>query len=85
MFGWRDKIVDDAIPTAACYRLKLPMTPENGDRCEEPYEEKSTQFIRVATAYGICGATYVNQSDIIIKAPAASPQELVSGTACQIQ
>lgn len=44
-------------PIAACYRMKSPL-PSNEDSCDK-YTSTSTQWIRVQTAYGLCGATYV--------------------------
>jgi hypothetical protein len=84
-FGWRDKVVDGAVPTATCYKLKLPLSPDTQDNCDDGYEEKTTQFIRVGTVYGICGATFQNQSGMIMHSPVNAPYELVDRSACTIQ
>jgi hypothetical protein len=68
MFGWRDKVTSGAtpVPMTACYRLRLPLQEDESDVCEEPYTDTTTQFIRVATAYGICGATYIVANSSIV-------------------
>jgi hypothetical protein len=55
--GWKDYFVDRK-PVAPCYRLTIPLQAGSSDTCEERYNTPTTQFIRVQTAYGACGATY---------------------------
>ncbi len=58
--GWRDKKVGEA-PVATCYKMTLPFAgSRNDESCEESYSGTSTSFIRVQTAYGLCGATYLS-------------------------
>ena len=54
--GWADYLNSDN-PVAPCYKLNLPFAPGAGDECETAYSSLSTQFVRVATVFGICGAT----------------------------
>jgi hypothetical protein len=54
--GWSDYLQGDA-PYAPCYRLNLPFAAGAGDTCDQTYSNLTTQFIRVATVYGLCGAT----------------------------
>lgn len=54
--GWADYLEGNS-PVFPCYRLNLPLAAASGDECAEPYTEPTTQFIRVGTVYGICGAT----------------------------
>ena len=54
--GWSDYLNSDN-PIAPCFKLNLPFAPGAGDTCEASYTSQTTQFVRVATVYGICGAT----------------------------
>lgn len=54
--GWSDYLQGEA-PYAPCYKLNLPFAAAAGDTCDQTYSNVTTQFIRVATVYGICGAT----------------------------
>lgn len=49
---------------ATCFKFEVPLGESEGDDCESAYSERTTQYIRVATAYGICGATYNNGGNI---------------------
>lgn len=55
--GWADYLENEQFPVYPCYRLNLPFAAAAGDRCEQPYSTRSTQFIRVGTVYGACGAS----------------------------
>ena len=59
--GWSD-FLDNEQPVYPCYKLNLPFSSAAGDTCEDTYSNgsgglPSTQFIRVGTVYGACGAT----------------------------
>jgi hypothetical protein len=56
--GWADHFVGK-LPVMPCYKVSIPL-PSNGveEDCEKDYDSESTQYIRVGTAYGICGATF---------------------------
>lgn len=58
-FGWADSLQGD-VPVATCYKLSVPMA-NNQEQCEDAYTDPTTQYIRVGTAYGICGATYLTK------------------------
>lgn len=55
--GWKDYFVSQK-PVAPCYRLTIPLQAASSDTCEDKYSSPTTQYIRVQTAYGACGATY---------------------------
>ena len=55
--GWADYL-ENSTPFQPCYRLNLPFAPAAGDACDQTYSNVTTQFIRVATVYGVCGATF---------------------------
>lgn len=56
-YGWMEKL-DGRTPVAPCFKFNLLLGEDEEDECEESYSEPTTQFIRVMTAYGVCGATY---------------------------
>ena len=55
--GWMDEMQADN-PISPCYRVSIPMADNTPEQCSQPYTKDTTQYIRVGTAYGICGATY---------------------------
>lgn len=55
--GWMDEMQSDN-PVAPCYRVSIPMLNDASEKCDQPYSKETTQFIRVGTVYGICGASY---------------------------
>lgn len=55
---WGERQIGET-PVAACYKFSLPLGELQGDDCENTYDSRSTQYIRVGTVYGICGASYV--------------------------
>ena len=71
IMGWSIKLDGGATPVAACFKFALPLGESVDAECEEAYEGESTQFIRVQTVYGVCGATYNNSNGEIISYPRA--------------
>jgi hypothetical protein len=55
--GWKEFFVDDN-PMAPCYKVSIPLRGRSSDTCDEEYTEQDSLFMRVATVYGVCGATY---------------------------
>ena len=55
--GWMNEMQSDN-PVAPCYRVSIPMLSNASEQCDQPYSQETTQYIRVGTAYGICGATF---------------------------
>jgi len=68
IMGWSEKLLDNQ-PVAPCYKLNLPFAEKEEDSCDDAYKETATQFIRVKTVYGVCGATYVNLDNYSIPYP----------------
>ncbi len=56
--GWADYLEGGRDPIMPCYEITIPFVQSGNDSCELPYSTPSTQFIRVGTVYGICGATF---------------------------
>lgn len=66
--GWRDYFIDNK-PVAPCYKLTVPLQAASSDKCEERYTTTTTQFIRVQTVYGVCGATYSKVNSDVVAVP----------------
>ncbi len=88
--GWREKLVGDQ-PMHPCYRVSIPVAAAANDTCEEEYtsneDKPSTQFMRVGTVYGFCGATYVRANNLIFHVPHRadlSYTELLERDSCTI-
>jgi hypothetical protein len=77
--GWADQVQGDA-PFMPCYRITVPLANSNGDSCDASYSNEKTQFIRVATVFGVCGGTYGNNSGTLFIFPDldGSPFETVT-------
>ena len=58
--GWRER-AENNNALAPCYRIKTFLGNALDEECEERSGD-STFFIRVKTAYGICGTTYTINS-----------------------
>lgn len=68
IMGWSEKL-DGKNPVAPCYKFNLLLGNEDGDECESAYTEPTTQFIRIMTVYGICGATYSDNDGFPVAYP----------------
>ncbi len=74
--GWRETS-DGAFPVQPCYKFRLPFEGDE-ESCKD-YDENSTEYVRVGTVYGACGATFVQGTDgIPIRAPRPGATDLVS-------
>ncbi|MBT3981308.1 MAG: hypothetical protein HOE90_08135 [Bacteriovoracaceae bacterium] len=62
--GWNIKNVGDS-PYAPCYGVPSFGNQLDNEGCDDKYNvtEETTQFIRVKTAFGVCGKTYDNRSN----------------------
>lgn len=58
-------------PLMPCYKISIPIAATAGDTCETEYEKGSSQFIRIGTVHGICGATYAVEGPSVIHIPDA--------------
>lgn len=68
MIGWRDQFIN-SVPTASCFKFRIPLGNSEEDKCTDGYNQTSTQFIRVGTVYGICGATYKKDTNAYVRQP----------------
>lgn len=51
-------------PIAPCFKFNSFFASDNGESCEEPVSgERQSAFVRVYTAYGICGENYSLQGN----------------------
>lgn len=86
--GWMDEMQSDN-PIAPCYRVSIPLVKGTTEPCDQAYSKETTQYIRVGTAYGICGATYAKGTGgEIVTLPnvnGASYTDVVVRNACEIR
>ena len=88
---WGERQIGDQ-PLAACFKFNVPLGVDQEDSCETSYQNRATQFIRVGTVYGVCGATYLNAQGNVLRLPnglvkgqGASPETVVGPGNCLIQ
>lgn len=89
IMGWAERLEGGITPVAPCYKFQLPIGTSEDDSCNDGYSGEMTQFVRVATVYGVCGATYVKESGYNILTPmvssVSSPITPTSNIACLLQ
>lgn len=86
--GWRDKLVKSETPVMPCYKISIPFKDDQKDKCEDTYSDHKTLWVRVGTAYGICGGTYVNENGKIYLVPekqGLSYHLVIDRSGCTIQ
>jgi hypothetical protein len=71
IIGWNVALENNR-PVAPCYKMNLPFASSDDDSCEESYSDRTTQFIRVLTVYGVCGATYYKEDNYNVAYPITS-------------
>lgn len=69
IIGWASELYGGETPVAACFKFNLPLGSSDGDKCKDGYSERTTQYIRVGTVYGVCGATYTTNNNGKIRLP----------------
>ncbi len=85
IIGWAEDFNGNT-PVAPCYKFQLPFADTTEDSCEKAYTTPQTQFIRVQSVYGVCGATYSkgaashNERHPLI----ANPAQVTASDACLI-
>lgn len=85
--GWKDKYIGSDTPVMPCYKISIPFKDDPKDKCEDTYTDSRTLWVRVGTAYGICGATYMNVNRTIYMVPegAGSFDQVLDKSSCLIQ
>lgn len=68
IIGWANEF-EGLVPVAPCFELKAPIGDIESDECKSAYSEEKTQFIRVGTVYGICGASYIRDGENVLILP----------------
>jgi hypothetical protein len=84
--GWKDYF-ENQKPVAPCYKLTVPLQANSSDKCETEYTTPSSLYIRVQTAYGVCGSTYQKSGNTAVPVPdflGGSFQTLVDKGSCLI-
>lgn len=83
--GWSDYL-DGTTPYLPCYKLNLPFAPAADDKCDQSYDSVTTQYIRVGTVYGLCGATMSKLNGEFVELPASEQVDtVVEMSSCWIQ
>lgn len=85
--GWKEYFGSNSDPFLPCYRVSVPFKAADADKCEEKYTKTTTQWIRVGTVYGVCGATYVRFGNGVAHAldqPGGRMRDVVDPSACLI-
>lgn len=59
--GWKQKFIGDGNPVMPCYKVSIPFKGSATEKCDQPYKNEKTLWVRVGTVYGVCGATYVTK------------------------
>jgi hypothetical protein len=67
--GWKDRFGSGESPIMPCYKVTIPLQGSSAEACDERYTSATSQWIRVATVYGICGATFGNSPQGVIHFP----------------
>ncbi|MCT4642612.1 MAG: hypothetical protein N4A33_09995 [Bacteriovoracaceae bacterium] len=70
IIGWADKF-EGQVPIAPCYKINLPIGDIQADKCDSTYTDDKTQFIRVGTVFGVCGASFIREGQHVSMAPFA--------------
>lgn len=84
MLGWSTQLIDNK-PVAPCFKFNISLGESDGDVCEEAYSGKSTQYIRVGTVYGACGATFEQSpAGIRMASPLTSNSPPLSTQGCEL-
>ena len=86
--GWKDYFGAGDNPIMPCYKVTIPMSGDDAGPCEQPYSSQSTQFIRVGTVVGMCGATYTRSNAGITVNPDSLGQSfssVVDPSSCSIR
>lgn len=71
IMGWAERF-EGTEPVAPCFKFQLPLPEAANDTCDANYTDTTTQFIRVKTVYGICGATYTKENGYSVAFPKGS-------------
>lgn len=85
--GWREMFKPGTLlPRLACVRLKIPYLPSQETSCES-YKTEQTEFVRIGSVYGLCGATYTKAANLseFFRGVANSPSDVASEFACTIR
>ncbi len=87
IIGYREKFsAGGTEPVSPCFKVNVPFVRDITQECEDSYTDEATNFIRVQTVYGICGATYGNRGPAgIVQLPYSVAWEASTIDACLIQ
>jgi hypothetical protein len=81
--GWKEFFGGNEQPMAPCYKVSIPMKASGTDSCANRYSEPSSLYMRVGTAYGVCGGTFMNTSNNVVLLPDSPGMTYASVTSLQ--
>lgn len=88
MMGYRNTLAGGRTPISYCLKLPSLLSGQTDETCEEPTKgEKQTSFVRIWTAYGVCGETYRLQNGQVWTreySNGTSQNKRISETSCSI-
>lgn len=85
--GWKDYFKDRGNPIMPCYKVSIPFKDSPKDKCEDPYTDSKSLWVRVGTIYGMCGATYLHSNGKVFYVPDSGMtafQSVVDRSSCLI-
>lgn len=84
--GWNEKFNNSNNPLLPCYLAKVPFFSTDETNCTAQYSGSRTNYIRVGTVFGLCGATYQRgDSGEYHRGVVSDPSDVASKEACTIK
>jgi hypothetical protein len=84
--GWSEKFNSSDEPLLPCYTAKVPFFSTQETSCTAQYNGNFTNYIRVGTVFGMCGATYqMGGGGQYLRGIVKDPKDVASWEACTIQ
>jgi hypothetical protein len=84
--GWKEKFDSGQFPVQPCYKLSIPFVqPDDSEGTCGAYSSETTSFIRVGTVYGVCGTTYYNNQNTVVKVQALAGNGVSAGDAANLE
>lgn len=83
--GWTEKFGSSLEPYLACYQAKVPFFSTDETACTAKYPGVNTNYVRVGTVFGICGASYqMESSGEYLRGVVKEAKDVASWEACNI-
>ncbi len=84
--GWSEKFNTSFEPLLPCFIAKVPFFSSNETDCTAQYSGNRTNYIRVGTVFGMCGASYqLGKGGEYLRGVIKDSKDVASWEACTIQ